>query len=298
MKQEGYRLFCYIDDYLAVLPKSKAGKAFNDLCELLIELGLPPSIEKTPPPFTRLTCLGIDVTINTNIISMAQEKIDAIYGECALVNSKTKLSKSKFQSLTGKLLYIHKCVRPSHIFVNRILALLRDNANKAYIHLTQDIFRDIQWFIHFLPRFNGVVFINKDDLEDNETLCIDASLTDIGGVWGNRVYAIPILDIPDFAFKIVHLEMINILITIRICSKHCQHKSVTFFCDNMAVVQVVQPGKTKDPMLAACIRNIWLEASMYDITIKIEHIKGKSNVAADAFSRLYSENPVDHQQHC
>ena len=143
-----------------------------------------------------------------------------------------------------------------------------------------------------------MVFINKDDLEDNETLCIDAFLTDIGGVWGNRVYAIPILDIPDFAFKIVHLEMINILITIRIWAKHCQHKSVTFFCDNMAVVQVVQPGKTKDPMLAACIRNIWLEASMYDITIKIEHIKGKSNVVADAFSRLYSENPVDHQQHC
>ena len=78
MKQKGYRLFCYIDGYIAVLPKSKARKAFNDLCELLIELGLPTSIEKTPPPCTRLTCLGIDVNIDTNTISIAQEKIDAI----------------------------------------------------------------------------------------------------------------------------------------------------------------------------------------------------------------------------
>ena len=61
----------------------------------------------------------------------------------------------------------------------------------------------------------------------------------------------------------------------------------------MAVVQVVHSGKTKDPMLAACVRNIWLEASIHDITIKIEHIKGKNNVIADALSRLYSDNPVD-----
>ena len=113
-------------------------------------------------------------------------------------------------------------------------------------------------------------------MEYNETLCIDASLTGIGGVWKNRVYASPILDIPDL--KIVHLEMINILIAIRIWANHWQYKTVTFSCDNMAVVQVVHSGKTKDPMLAACIRNIWLEASIHDITIKIEHIKGKNNV--------------------
>ena len=120
MKQKGYRLFWYIDDYIVVLPKSKAGKAFNDLCELLLELGLPTSIEKQTAPCTRLTCLGIDVNIDTNTISMGQEKIEAIYGECLQANSKTKLSKSKFQSLTGKLLYIHKCVRPASIFINRI----------------------------------------------------------------------------------------------------------------------------------------------------------------------------------
>ena len=50
MRRKGYNLFCYIDDYIAVLPKSKAGKAFDDLCALLIELGLPTSIEKKTPP--------------------------------------------------------------------------------------------------------------------------------------------------------------------------------------------------------------------------------------------------------
>ena len=65
------------------------------------------------------------------------------------------------------------------------------------------------------------------------------------------------------------------LIAIRVWAKHWQYKKVTFFCDNMAVVQVVHSGKTKDPMLAACIRNIWLEASTYDITIKMYTLKVK-----------------------
>ena len=49
----------------------------------------------------------------------------------------------------------------------------------------------------------------------------------------------------------------------------------------------------QNPMLAACIRNIRLEASIHDITTTIEHIKGKNNVIADALSRLYSENSVE-----
>ena len=143
MRQKGYRLLCYIDDYIAVLPKFKAEKAFNDLSELLIELGLPTSVEKKTPLYKV-------IHIDTNTISIAQEKLEAIYGEFLLVNLKTKLSKSKFQSLTGKLLYIHKCVHPARIFVNRILALLRKNANKAYIQLTSRLFQRYS-VVHSLP---------------------------------------------------------------------------------------------------------------------------------------------------
>ena len=59
----------------------------------------------------------------------------------------------------------------------------------------------------------------------------------------------------------------------------------------MAVDQVVASSKVKDKCLAACICNIWLISSIFDIVI--HHIQGKENVIADCLSRLYSCYHVD-----
>ena len=52
-------------------------------------------------------------------------KLAQIRAECLAVKGKRILSKKAYQSLMGKLLYIQKCVKPSRIFVNHILALFR-----------------------------------------------------------------------------------------------------------------------------------------------------------------------------
>ena len=52
----------------------------------------------------------------------------------------------------------------------------------------------------------------------------------------------------------------------------------------MAVVQVLSSGRTKDPFLGACIRNIWLIAAINDIDLDYMHIQGKLNCVADLLS--------------
>ena len=44
-------------------------------------------------------------------------------------------------------------------------------------------------------------------------------------------------------------------------------------------------GSTKDVMLAAIARNIWLEIAKWDIEIKLTHIPGVTNMIADLLSR-------------
>ena len=58
-------------------------------------------------------------------------KLAEIVEMCKSWLSKTYCSKRQLQSLLGSLLYISKCVKPAHFFLNRMLALLRNNHQKG-----------------------------------------------------------------------------------------------------------------------------------------------------------------------
>ena len=124
-------------------------------------------------------------------------------------------------------------------------------------------------------------------------LCLDASLTGIGAIWDNRVYAAPVPSIPGFALEIVHLEMWNIVIALRLWGNLWKHGSVVVHCDNEACVYVIATSRTKDPFLALCIRNLWLITAFYDISLQVQHIRGKNNAQADTLSRLHSNKLIN-----
>ena len=56
---------------------------------------------------------------------------------------------------------------------------------------------------------------------------------------------------------------------------------------------MVKTGKTKDPFLTLCGRNIWLLTAFHDIDLQIHHVPGCHNIVADALSRVYSNSTVD-----
>ena len=128
--------------------------------------------------------------------------------------------------------------------------------------------RDLEWFLTFLPEFNGITYIDRNEIPDNRTLYIDGCLTGLGGIWGQQVYATPVSPIIGQTLKITHLEMLNVVVDLRLWATEWAYSAVKLFCDNLAVVQVVQTRKTRDSFLAACIRNIWLLMATYDIDFR------------------------------
>ena len=289
------KLHCYIDDYVAVLPRSKADNVFQNLCTLLSELGLPLNLAKLTAPSKTVTYLGIDIDVNNSTLSIPQAKLSEILAECAKAKDQKYLTKRAYQSLMGKLLYIQKCVRSARVFINRILALFRQNSGRARIQLNEEFQRDIAWFLEFLPTFNGITYFRKPEVDESQTLFLDASLTGLGGVWRRRVFATPVRQIPGFELTIVHLEMLNVVIALRLWGSQWRHMRIHIFCDNYSVVQVIRSGKTKDPFLALCIRNLWLLTAHNDIEIEINHIPGVKNSIADTLSRIYSPKPVNNE---
>ena len=90
------------------------------------------------------------------------------------------------------------------------------------------------------------------------------------------------------AFKDAHitvLEMLNVYIAVKVFCQHYCSKIINIFCDNSAVVTVLQTGKTKDPILAKIARNIFMQAASLDIFLKFSHVPGVDNQVADLLFR-------------
>ena len=163
-----------------------------------------------------------------------------------------------------------------------MLELLRQNYDKNSITLTPGFKRDLRWFEKFLARYNGESFFDHQPIFG--TIELDACLTGFGGCWENLIYHVAI-EKHYHNLGITQLEMLNILVALRIFSRYWQGQRIQVKCDNMAVVQVLQTGKARDPFLGACARNIWMEAAKADIYIVYSHIQGRKNVVADLLSR-------------
>ena len=181
-------------------------------------------------------------------------------------------------------MFIHKRVRSSRIFTNRLLRELR-NCQTNFITINAEVSRNIRWFLHFIPQFNGTATYVHNDPPNAHTLAIDASLHRLGGIWDNKIYTVAIPDNVRNNKNIVHFEMVNIMIALKIWNKHWQGKHIKFLVDNEAVVTVCNTGFTRDPWLATYIRNVWLICSTHDIHITVSHIYGRKNTMADLLSR-------------
>ncbi len=84
---------------------------------------------------------------------------------------------------------------------------------------------------------------------------------------------------------IVHYEMVNILIALRLWASELRGTRVKICCDNFAVVSTLNSGRGRDENLLAMSRNIWLVAAQADIDLEVVHIMGRTNVVADLLSR-------------
>ena len=282
MRRAGHGVINYVDDYVGFGVPSDAKCSYDHLYDLLDRLGLTISQKKLVPPSTSAVCLGVKIDTEKGTISIPESKMRQICDTVSEWKNKKYCTKRQLQSLLGHLLYIHKCVRPARYFLNRMLHILREYHGQNRIHLNPEFHRDLRWFERFLPLYNGVSLYDHE--KPDHQVHLDACLQGLGGVWTNMVYHIPI----PLGFKglnIVHLEMVNILVAVKLFCTHWKGKNILIHCDNFAVVNVLRSGRARDAYLAACARNIWLWAAIHDIQFTYTHVSGKSNRTADLLSR-------------
>ena len=127
--------------------------------------------------------MGIQIDLDANTLSIHPEKLQTFCADCLVIGRKHQLTRTAFQLLLGKLLYVHKCVHPARTFINRMLALFRENSSAKKITLTPEFHKDLSWFLALLPSFNGITYIKKPEISNGHSLQIEASLT-----WGWKTF--------------------------------------------------------------------------------------------------------------
>ena len=93
----------------------------------------------------------------------SQDRLDRIHAELCLWHGKQKCTKRELLSLIGKLMFISKVVRSGRTFVRRLIERSKCVRHlHHHIKLDRTTTDDILWWLHFLPRWNGIsVFMDE-----------------------------------------------------------------------------------------------------------------------------------------
>ena len=288
MQNKGFEILAYIDDFCGVHGNfHDAMLAFAYFESLCAQLGLVIAPEKSAFPSTRIEWLGFIIDSVRMEVTIPPDKLREVLELTTAWRDKRRASKRDLQSLAGKLNHIGQCVLPARKFMCRILRMLRAAPPVGMILLSPELHRDIHWFNRYASTCNGKLLL-KPDYPVIALEC-DACLDGAGGFSQSQFYSFEIpSDISD-CYHISQIEGLNIVVAIKtLISPSTRNTQISITTDNIAAMFALNSGKTRDPVLAACSREIWLIAAVQELTIVVSHAPGKSLVLADALSRRHA----------
>lgn len=230
----------------------------------------------------------VQLDTNNFTLSVSSERLCELETLLHRWLTKRTATKSGLQSLVGKLVFVSKCVRQSRVFITRILALLgKLRHNHHHANLTAEFRKDLVWWLRFLREYNGISMINNAQwTSPDKVFLTDACLAGCGGVCDHQYFhgVFPPF-ISEQNLDISSLELLTIVAALKLWGAHWPGLPISVRCDNEAAVTVVNTGRSRNPFMNSCLREICYFAALHEFEVCAVHIPGVSNHFADLLSR-------------
>ncbi len=290
--ERGFSCTNYIDDFGGCDTPERAFDAFNQLQSLFLELGIESSPEKDSPPATSMIFLGILFDTIAMTLSIPIAKIQELLDRIRQLLRHRQISYHELQSILGLMSFVTACVHPARIFMSALLNGLRGLRHNQHLVISPEIRADLQWWLQFLVRFNGVSLIPPPDYYP-DALFTDACLSGVGGHFQDQCFQAQFpTDIPSTQpYNINVKELLAIIVALRLWGHRMQGSRILLRSDNMDAVLAINNRRSRSPLIQQCLRVIWYICASYDFDLHAEHIPGYINVAADLLSR-WSSDPM------
>lgn len=86
--------------------------------------------------------------------------------------------------------------------------------------------------------------------------------------------------------SIAYRELLAVVTACACWGKFLAGKKILLECDNSSVVYCVNQGTSKSPAVMTLIRQLFFMAARFNFDLRLIHVAGVLNVAADLLSRL------------
>jgi len=283
-------VFHYLDDFLTLGPPGSSTCAHNlaTIKEVCSSLGIPLALEKVEGPSDILTFLGITLDTKKMMARLPVDKLQRIRNLLATWLRKRSATKREILSLVGLLQHATKVVKPGRTFVARMYSeAARLGRLSFYTRLSKDFQSDLRWWHLFVHAWNGISFLECSPVPRPPDVSIE---TDASGSWGcgalfNNLWFQLQWSTEWKPIDIMAKELAPIVLSCAIWGPLLPRKILEFKCDNQGLVDAINKGSSKEPVVMHLLRCLWFFSAFFEITIRAAHIPGTLNTAADMLSR-------------
>ena len=289
--KKGYLSRPYLDNFGgAEASLGRAEEALGTLQEIMAELGVVEAVKKICRPAQKMVWLGLLYDSIEMTITIPPDKLQEIMEEIRFWQGKTRATQREMQRLPGLLQFVAGVSPPTTVFTNRILNDLREMPKRGEETLSLGCKKDLKFFADVLPEYNGVKVIDKEAVEFQDRLELDASLEGCGAFTGDTYYAELF---PEWLRKeqhpIAHLELLNVVVAMKVWGDAWRGHRVDIATDNMNAYLAIRSGRSRDVFMQRCVRELFVVMVRYDIEVQVRHQPGKDLVRADALSRMWTD---------
>lgn len=290
MQARGFPLMAvYLDDFILIAPtREQCDLAMNTLLYLLRRLGFAVNYNKVVPATQRLTFLGITLNSVAMTLALPHPKMQQLIAELSGIRGATKVTKRQLQSLCGRLNWATQVIYGGRFHVRRLLDRIT-TLDKPWhrTRVTVDMKADADWWLIFLPTFNGQM--PMIDNRPTAPVTIDACTTAAGAFYLNQLIYTPWQKAwPQFAGEhINYKEVLALYPAVRAWAPAWSNKLIVVHTDNQAACGIINRGHCRNPRVMAVLRDIFHLSVLFNFRLRAVYYPGDRNVLADCVSRLH-----------
>ncbi|XP_007540736.2 uncharacterized protein LOC103129532 [Poecilia formosa] len=274
-----------LDDFLLIDPPSSPPTSLQTLKDLFLRVGVPLSREKTLGPSTKLEFLGINLDSDQMLASLPEDKLARIRQISRSHLSSSVLSKRDLLSLLGHLNFAMCIIPQGRSFISRLL----DLANSVPHLLDQvSLVRSLLLVRTARPLERHLFFFYEDVISPADAMQFftdAAPSAGFGGFFQDRWFAVKWLPLFPHSESSAFYDIIPIAAACCVWGHLWVRKRIVVFCDNTAVVEAINKGRSSSSIMPFLRRITW-QLVIHNFIISARHVPGHANAIADALSRL------------